>query len=296
MSDGGNATQGGGGVNAGGAASTGGGGSSAGGSGGAPPIVGTALDDYQPDGAAMLVSEIGRNLSGNTYNPVTDSHLLILNNEKQIHELNSAFNHVRRIDLGGINAWDLEDIAYLDTVGGEHHYAIVNENGSMWLGVIPDGGETNLSLGGFQRITFAPPPPVSNKGAEGVAYDPATQTLWACSERSPMVIYEMVRPNHNDDVSYLDGFVVTEPFDAQAALGASITDIASCYFDSRTGRLLVLSEESARVLDVGLDGTIHGTLDISGAPQFEGLTLISSGDLVMSSEPNWLRVYAYTQP
>ncbi len=268
------------------------GGDGLGGAGGA--FQGTPLDGFADGGPAITISQIGNNLSGNTFNPVTGTHLVILNNNGEIHELGADFSHLRRIDLGGINAWDLEDISYLGQNGGDHEYALVNENGTLYIGAIPDDGATSLSLGGFQRITFAPPPNQSNSGPEGIAYDPATKTLWACSERAPMIVYEMQRPNGSAPVSYQDGYAVSRPFDAEAALGGLITDMSSCYFDPRTGRLLIMSEQSARILDVGLDGTVHGQLDLDGLPQYEGMTLDAAGNLVVTSEPNLLQTYLYS--
>ncbi len=262
------------------------------GAGGHTTFEGTPLDHYTA-GSFSEVSQIGTNLSGNTYNPTTDSHFLILNNNREIHELDSGLSHLRTIDLGGINSWDLEDIVYLGEGPGGSEYAVVSEPGRMWLGVIPNDGSTMLSLGGFQEIQFAPPPSTSNKGAEGVAYDPATRRMWACSERSPMIVYEFTRPTDTADTSYLDSLVVTQPFDAQAALSGHITDISSCMFDARTGRLLILSEQSSRVLDVDLSGNVHGELALAGAPQFEGLTLDDVGNLVITSEPNRIGVYSF---
>jgi len=38
-------------------------------------------------------------------------------------------------------------------------------------------------------------------------------------------------------------------------------------------------------------GAIISTLDLSGAPQFEGVTIGPNNELVFVSEANWIRIY-----
>ncbi len=103
------------------------------------------------------------------------------------------------------------------------------------------------------------------------------------------------RPAGTADVSWQTDLVVTEAFDGQKHLGPWVDDVSSCLFDTRTGRLLVLSDETSRVLDVALDGTVVDDLwvDIShaGDDKPEGITLNTDDELVIAGEPNVIRVY-----
>ena len=63
-------------------------------------------------------------------------------------------------------------------------------------------------------------------------------------------------------------------------------------YDERTGNLIIVSQESRRALQVNADtGAVISTLDLTGAPQFEGVTLGPNNELVFVSEGNWIRIY-----
>ncbi len=252
---------------------------------------------YEPAGPTVQFSEIRNNLSGHTWNPDSGRFVLIRNNDRMMHVLAPDLTHLSAISLGGIPiGGDLEDIVYLGGPADAPEYAIVDENGRAAIGVIPPGTTGSLSLRDWQTIRYAGNPAVGNKGGEGIAHDPATGRMWVCTERSPMIVYAFMRPPAGMDVSYDSGFVVTQPFDADARLGSTITDISSCLFDTRTQRLLILSQESSRLLDVDFDGTVIASYDVDGAPQFEGVTLIAARDMLLSSEPNRIRQYTYRGP
>lgn len=261
-----------------------------------PLTVVQPLLHYVESGAAVELASLTNNLSGVTYNPVTDSYWMIRNNDRFIHEVSPTLEVLSSSHLNGAPlGYDLEDITYLGTVGGEHQYAVVNEYGDAAIGTIPAAAPAEFGMSDWQLVRYAPSPSVSNKGGEGIAYDPDTDTFWVCTERSPMTIHRFRRPPAGGDVDFETGFVVDEPFDADAALSGTVTDVSSCIFDSRTRRLLILSHESARIVDLALDGTVMGVRDVSGAPQFEGIALIGN-DLALVSEPDFFRRYAYDGP
>ncbi len=252
---------------------------------------------YTPAGGTQTISQIGNNLSGHVWVPDTGQFLLIRNNDRRLHVLAPDLSHLSEVTLNSSPIGsDLEDIVYLGGPASAPEYAVVSETGGASIGVIPPDVSGTLNMGSWQAIQYAAPPPVGNKGGEGIAYDPATMRMWACTERSPMSIHEFVRPAPGVDVSYLSGFNVTIPFDAQATLGSTITDISSCLFDSRTQRLLILSHQSSRLIDVDWDGTVIATFDVNGANQFEGVALIAGQDMLLSSEPNQMRRYTYNGP
>jgi uncharacterized protein YjiK len=93
--------------------------------------------------------------------------------------------------------------------------------------------------------------------------------------------------------SYSDGtLVVQEPWNALSKLGSVATDLAAVCFDAANSTLLVLSQESSRLLRVVPEtGAILDQRDLSGSPQYEGVTLADGGRLVLVSEPNWVEVY-----
>jgi uncharacterized protein YjiK len=252
---------------------------------------------YTPASPAVALSEIATNLSGNTWNPDSGRFVMIRNNDRMIHILAPDLTHLKALRLSSVPIGaDLEDIVYLGGSPDSPEYALVDEYGRATIGVIPPDAVDFISLRGWQTIRYAGPPAVRNRGGEGIAYDPSSGRMWVCTESSPMIVYEFARPAAGVDVSYDSDLVVTQPFDADASLGSTITDISSCLFDPRTQRLLILSQESARLVDVDWDGSVIATYDVDGAPQFEGVTLIAERDMLLTSEPNRIRPYTYIDP
>lgn len=251
------------------------------------------LVHYVDSGVVGEIDEISTNLSGVTWNPATGTYMGILDSNRRLHELNADLSHLREITLTSVDHSDLEDIVYLGSSGSDHEFAFVAESNVVYVGVVAEGA-TSVDLSGFQVISFAEPS-TSNRGGEGVAYDPASETFWVCIEKSPMTIYTFARPAGTADASYEDGLVVTEPFDAEDALGDRIGDISSCRYDARSERLMVLSHEDAVVLDVDASGNIIAELEVTMSKP-EGVTVTDSQDMTIVGEPNDYRVYTYTGP
>lgn len=251
------------------------------------------LVHYVDSGVVGEIDEISTNLSGVTWNPATGTYMGILDSNRRLHELDADLSHLREITLTSVDHSDLEDIVYLGSSGSDHEFAFVAESNVVYVGVVAEGA-SSVDLSGFQVISFAEPS-TSNRGGEGVAYDPASETFWVCIEKSPMTIYTFARPAGTADASYEDGLVVTEPFDAEDALGDRIGDISSCRYDARSERLMVLSHEDAVVLDVDASGNIIAELEVTMSKP-EGVTVTDSQDMTIVGEPNDYRVYTYTGP
>ena len=243
------------------------------------------------------IDEIGWNLSGITWNPDTASFMAVLDSSRTLFELDTDMSVLREISLSNVDYSDTEDIAYLgQEADGTPSYAIVTEEGVVYVGQVPDDDSTAIDLDDWQTLIYNPDD-AGNSGGEGVAYDPDTRTFWVCKERSPMGVQTFTRPTTDADATYEDGsLVVSEAFDAATLLAGYVTDLSSCMFDPRTGRLLMLSQESDYVLDVATDGTVFGTLDVddAGLSKPEGLTLTTDGGMVIVGEPNQWASYAYS--
>ena len=257
------------------------------------------LDFYAAKGKTAPIEEIVANLSGVTWNPVTQTYLGVTDS-RWLHELDADITHLREIELTNANGADTEDIAWLGLSKAGHEYAIVTEQGNLLVGVVPDDGSTSLDLSTWQTIAYAGPPKTGNKGGEGVAWDAASGTFWVCTEKSPMIVYTFARPKGSDDVSWEADLVVTEPFDAEDALYPDVTDVSSCIYDPRTGHLLVLSHESSVVLEVDpangdIWGALHVDLSYGGADKPEGITFDDAYHLLLVGEPNLYRRYLTSQ-
>ena len=87
------------------------------------------------------------------------------------------------------------------------------------------------------------------------------------------------------------------------SLGAGLLDLADVYALSGlpaglagadAGHLLLLSEESGRIVEIGRDGAVFGSLALDVAGQHEGLTMDDRGWLYVVG--SGLTAFAFTFP
>lgn len=241
-----------------------------------PPTGGSVLDAYAAASGSQNLNFVSADLSGIAYVPDTNSFFLIQNNGGGLWEVDIDFNLLRTMSLNGFG--DTEDIAYL----GNNEFAIVDESSQLYIGTISTSA-TQISAGSFQRILFDNYS--GNSGYEGVAYDLSTETFYVVKEVAPKRIRSFQRPATSADTVV----AATAPFDADQLPAG---DLSSVVFDTRTGRLLILSHESHKLMDVGLDGFVHGQLAMADLTQQEGVALDSSFNIYVTSEPRSYRVYS----
>ena len=205
---------------------------------------------------------------------------MIENNEGKIWELDTNFNHIRTI-LGG-QFGDEEDIVYLNN----DDYAIVTEEGDLYIGKL-NFSDNDIDPSDFQKITFNQHN--GNSGSEGVAYDSLSQTFYIVKEKDPMAFYTFNRPDHDNDTT----ISVQIPFDAENEFSGIMADLSSISFDYRTNRVLIVSDESQKVIDVEpSNGLILSQINLSGMDQAEGICFLNHNyDLLIVGEPNYYTVY-----
>lgn len=242
---------------------------------GEPPSGGSVLEGYSAATLSRDLSFVPGDLSGITYVPDTNTFFLIQNNGGRIWEVDQDFNEIRTILMNGFG--DTEDIVYM----GSNEFAIVEESSQLFIGTIGSLA-TQISTGDFQRIVFDTYS--GNSGYEGVAYDSILETFYVVKESSPRRIRSFVRPSSPADTSV----TADTPFDANQLPAA---DLSAVGLDTRTGRLLILSHESHKLMDVSLDGTVLGELAMADASQHEGVALDSSYNIYITSEPRSYRIY-----
>ena len=224
---------------------------------------------------------INDDLSGVTINTNSNSLFMIENDEGKIWELDTNFNHIRTI-LGG-QFGDEEDIVYLNN----DDYAIVTEEGDLYIGKL-NFSDNDIDPSDFQKITFNQHN--GNTGSEGVAYDSLSQTFYIVKEKDPMAFYTFNRPDHDNDTT----ISVQIPFDAENEFSGIMADLSSISFDYRTNRVLIVSDESQKIIDVEpSNGLILGQMNLSGMAQAEGICFINHNyDLLIVGEPNYYTIYS----
>ena len=248
------------------------------------------LASYDKADNTVVLSAIGGNLSGITYNYDTDTYFLIQNNSGRIFEYDRSFSKpLRVITLKNLDDNDTEDIVYL----GKDEYAISSEENRVLIIKIT-AGQTAVDADTDRsdvQLFQLPGPRKDNKGLEGVCYTARSQTgrgtFFAVQEDKPKRIFKFTRPNNSVDVSSSWRMTYSEPFPVESMLKHRMSDLSACYVEDQTGHLLLLSHESSRIMEVDHRGHIYKMLDLPRNPdQFEGMTVGADQEIVLVSEPN----------
>ena len=279
-------------VGLGGAATVGGGaGASAGGTTGTV----TSLNDYVRVIGPMTVQGPDQ-ASGVTHQPETDTFYVVTNTSHLLHEFSADFStRLRTISLDN-GPTDTEGVAYL----GNDRFAIVVEDNEVYVVTIEPGAVTaDMGAADVERYVPSAPPATMNVGFEGVTWQPGVGVagrFYVCQEGGgnvPIRVLSFLRSDAAGTYDYSNGsLAVDEPWDAATEVGAVMGDLAGVAFDVESNTLLVLSQESSRVIRaVPETGEILEQRDLEGSPQYEGITFATGGRLVLVSEPNWVEVY-----
>jgi uncharacterized protein YjiK len=227
------------------------------------------------------------NLSGITYDYDNDRLLAVTNKgPMQLLTLDKSGNVLDRYPLMGFD--DTEGVAYL----GNGRIALSDEE-LQQLDIITLPTEVRpIQVEEAQYIALMINPTTSNKGFEGVTYDAEGDRLFAIKERDPRQLFEVSGVLRSID----QGRLQIKVTDRQDWITQSVAarDLSDGYYDSRTGHLLVLSDQSRSITELDREGRFVSVRSLLGgfsdlrrnAPQPEGMTMDRDGNLYVVSEPN----------
>jgi len=185
---------------------------------------------------------------------------------------------------------DVEGIAYM----GDGLVAVADERlQQLDIFRLPEQPGQSIEAKDVQFIALDLAPNVHNKGFEGVTYDPLGDRLFVAKERDPMQLLEVsgVRASLAGGKLQVKVKNLT-PWLDKRFFG---TDISDLHYDTKTGHLLVLSEESRLIVEFDDQGQVVSFRTLLGGafgelkqntPQAEGLTMDAEGNLYVVSEPN----------
>lgn len=244
---------------------------------------------------AKVVEPSLTNLSGITYDYDRDRLLAITNGVPMaLLELSKGGNILARYPL--VDFEDTEGLAYL----GNGRLAISDEQ-MQRLDVItlPDHPQP-IHASEAQWITLDINPTHRNKGFEGVTYDRQHDRLFAIKERDPRQLFTVTSML----TALSGGPLQLTVSDRRDWVKRSVyaTDLSDGYYDPRTGHLLVLSDQSKNITELDGDGRFVSIRSLRAwlgglqhdAPQPEGMTMDSAGNLYVVSEPNLF--YRFSKP
>lgn len=244
------------------------------------------LPDYHPVIDGKPLESIRHNLSGITYDYDRDRLLAVTNGSPvELLALSKTGEVLERYPLSGFK--DLEGITYL----GNGRVALAEERLQQLDIIDLPTAVRPIQVEEAQFIALAINLSHSNKGFEGVTYDAANDRLLAIKERDPRQLFEV-----SGVMKSLDGPLQIKVGDLTSWINRSVfaSDLSDGYYHPGTGHLLILSDESKSIIELDGDGKFVSFLPLrSGvsqlkahAPQAEGVTMDSSGNLYVVSEPN----------
>lgn len=243
------------------------------------------LADYRAAVQGLSIPGIGHDLSGITHALEHDRLLAITNaGPTQVLALDRQGRLLGRYPLIGFE--DPEDLAWL----GDDLLLIIEER-EQRLNIIRLPAEFGpITRNDARQLTLGVALSDDNKGFEGVAYDARRDLLYVVKERDAQQLYRIagLRPtlagNLQLDIQDLSDWV--------ASAGVS-TDLSAITVEPESGHLLLLSDESQLLFELGADGQLLGHRSLRAGdgldediPQPEGVVLDSRGELFVVSEPN----------
>lgn len=244
------------------------------------------LPDYKVVIDGKVVESTLRNLSAITYDYDQNRLLAITNNTPmELLVLSKAGDIVSRYPLEGFK--DTEGLAYLG-----HGRVVVADEDLQRLNVVTLPTEVRpIKADDTQFISLAINLTNTNKGFEGVTYDAEHDRLFAIKERDPRQLFEVTGM-----INSIGAPLKIKVADLTSWVDRSVfaRDMSDGYYDAATGHMLILSDQSKSITELDQDGNFVSTRSLRGgisdmkdsAPQAEGMTMDSDGNLYVVSEPN----------
>lgn len=234
--------------------------------------------------------DVVANLSGLAYDTARDRLWGVVNNPPMLLALDRRGAVLGRHTLVGFE--DVEAVAYL----GDDLLLLVEERrAALVLVPVPSQGQA-IERDAQESLTL-PFDSDGNDGLEGAAYDAEGDRLFVVKEHSPRRLYEIRGLKRSRG-----GRLQVEIIDRSVWVrdGLRDGDLASIEYVPASGHLLLLDEESKRIVELDPDGKVvaERALDRGDAalrdaiPQPEGLAVDGNGNIFIVSEPNLFYVFA----
>jgi uncharacterized protein YjiK len=248
------------------------------------------LQTYRMEIDSRVVAGIDRNLSGLAFNTDTKQLIAVINRPATLLTMDLEGRVLHRHRLR--HASDVEGVAYL----GNNRIALVEEGrGRIVVAELPKAAHADLDL--QDASSFALDMGTSkemtrdNAGFEGLGYDQLHDQLYVVKEHSPRALY---RIGGLGDYLKTGHFTMrVENLDHWLEDNNIGTDLSSVDVNVSNGHLLLLSDESQRIVELDQTGAVVSRVELrdmpgsnDGVPQAEGLALAPDGTLYMISEPN----------
>lgn len=253
------------------------------------------LPGYRVAVEGLPVEGLSRNASGLTFNTHTGTLFTVINRPPQIAELTTEGQLLRVIELEG--ARDPEGITHVEgdtyVISDEHSHSM------YWVKIGPD--TPRVSVAGRSSLGISIDT-VQNASFEGVSWDSAQDRLFVVKEKMPLRVLVI---RGLDVFNQSTGFNIDiSEWKSSSAASLFMSDLSSLTLHEPTGHLLLLSDESALVVEYAPDGQPISMLPLwrgfnglqRKVPQPEGLAVGPDNAIYVLSEPNLFYRFERTPP
>ena len=244
----------------------------------------TRLDQYTLAKGPVVIGGVSQNASGLTYHAGRDSLFVVLDSPQRVVELSLDGSLKRKINLNKFE--DTEGIVWL----GENRFAVAEEalGNIVLIELEPkDGGvswKKAKKLNPDIKVNAA-------NGLEGIAYDPLGKRFFVAREKRSPAVFKIIPPKPESDMPTTSILM--------SLAGRGLRDISGLHYDAKSERLLILSHESACVVETNKYGIETSRLLLRGGKsglsrtifKAEGVALDKHGTLYIVSEPNLLYIF-----
>jgi len=245
----------------------------------------------------FAINSIPNDLSGVTYNQVSNTLFMVQNGDPTVYETDLSGNVLRDIDLRSFE--DTEGIVH---IGGTRFAVAEERRGRVtFFDISANTNSVNYNnAADYVELPAALGPWGGNNGLEGATFYPLANKIFTVKEKTPKGYYAFTVPtSFPTTLSTSETEVVCDM--TQNPFGLSdIADIhhlgLSGAIDPVTGtHTLLLSQESNTLIEVDANCNEISRLYLpTYMNQAEGVTMDNNGTLYIVAEPNLLYVFNRT--
>ena len=242
------------------------------------------LDQYTLTKGPVVIGGVSQNASGLTYHAGRNTLFVVLDAPQRIVELGLDGSFKRKINLNKFD--DTEGITWL----GKNRFAVAEEARGNIVELELEPKDGGVSWKKARKLRADIKVNLTN-GLEGIAYDPLAKRYFVAREKRTPAVFKIIPPKPESD---------TPPTSILMSLaGRGLRDISGLHYDAKRERLLILSHESACVVETNKYGIETSRLLLHGGKaglsrtifKAEGVALDKRGTLYIVSEPNLLYVF-----
>lgn len=249
------------------------------------------LKDYRVAIDGLAITDL-KDSSGLTFNAETNTLFTVLNQDPKLIELSLKGEVLRTVHVNGVV--DMEGITHIEG----NQYVIADERDSRLILIQLDNNLNTLDVTKAPKIRLGLNDS-GNKNFEGISWDDRQKRLLVVKERDPKYIISVKGLTNNPTNGSID-FEVEKLSQYDKMLSWAMRDLSSVNYISKSGHMLLLSEESRLIKEFDENAKPIGALSLwrgfhglsRNVPQAEGITIDDNDNIYIISEPNLLYVFS----